>query len=145
VSNSVLTTKNATLLIGPVTLNTAGSYTVSVQNGSGGATSNGQSLTIGSAAPTISNVSPPTMPASTTALTTLTVTGLNFSTTGGHLHFVDPNSNPYDSTAHPERVISVTSTQWQYNVNNGGTKGTWTVTVVNADGRTSNSGTFTVQ
>lgn len=46
VPNSVLTTKNANLMIGPVRLNTAGSYTVSVQNGSGGATSNGLSLTV---------------------------------------------------------------------------------------------------
>jgi len=48
VPNGALNTKTATLLIGPVTLNTAGSYTVSVQNGSGGATSNGLPLTIGS-------------------------------------------------------------------------------------------------
>jgi hypothetical protein len=46
VPNSVLTTKSATLLIGPVTLNTAGSYTLTVQNGSGGAPSNGLSLTV---------------------------------------------------------------------------------------------------
>jgi hypothetical protein len=85
------------------------------------------------------------MTASTTALTTVTVTGTNFSTSGGHLHFTDPNNATYDSTAHPERVVSVTATQWQYQLNNGGTAGTWHVTVVNADGQTSNSGSFTVQ
>jgi len=39
VPNGVLSTESATLLMGPVTLNTAGSYTLAVQNGAGGATS----------------------------------------------------------------------------------------------------------
>jgi hypothetical protein len=49
VPNGLLTSKSATTLSGPVTLNTAGSYTLTVQNGSGTTASNGQPLTIGSA------------------------------------------------------------------------------------------------
>jgi len=40
--------------------------------------------------------------------------------------------------------VSVTSTQWVYQVNNGGTAGIWQVQVVNADGQTSNPASFTV-
>jgi hypothetical protein len=123
---------------------TAGTWHVTVVN-SDGQTSNSGSFTVSGSAPTISNVAPPSMAASTTALTTVTVTGTNFSTSGGYLHFTDPNNATYDSTAHPERVVSVTATQWQYQLNNGATKGTWHVTVVNSDSQTSNSGSFTVQ
>ncbi len=49
-----------------------------------------------------------------------------------------------DSTAHPERVVSVTATQWVDQLNNGGTTGTWPVQVVNSDNQISNSGIFTV-
>ncbi len=84
------------------------------------------------------------MTASTTALTTLTVSGNHFSTSGGQLQFTDPSGLIYSSTAHPERVVSVTSTQWVYQLNNGGTVGTWQVRVVNADGQTSNAASFTV-
>lgn len=94
--------------------------------------------------PAISSISPTTMTASTTTLTSLTINGSNFSTSGGYLQFTDPNGVGSSSTAHPERVVSVTSSQWVYQVNNGGTIGTWRVQVVNADGQTSNAATFTV-
>ncbi len=97
------------------------------------------------AAPWVGSVSPASMTASSTALTTLTVTGSNFSTSGGYLLFTDPGGQPYRSTSHPDRVLSVTSSQWQYRINNGGTKGTWRVQVVNADGQRSNAVTFSVQ
>ena len=97
------------------------------------------------AAPTLTNITPPTMVASTTALTTLTVTGNNFSTSGGSLEFTDPAGAPFSSTAHPERIGPVTATQWTYQVNNGGTVGVWQVRVKNANGQTSNAGTFTVR
>ena len=85
------------------------------------------------------------MVASLTTLTTLTVTGTNFSTSGGSLELTDPAGTPYSSTAHPERIGTVTPTQWTYQLNNGGTVGVWQVRVKNADGRTSNAGTFTVR
>lgn len=94
--------------------------------------------------PAISSLSPATMTASTTALTSLTINGSNFSTIGGHLQFTDPNGAATFSTSHPERVVSVTAAQWVYQVNNGGTTGTWRVQVVNADSQTSNTASFTV-
>ena len=97
------------------------------------------------AAPTISFIAPTTMAASTTALTTLTVTGTGFSTSGGYLQFTDPQGAVYTSLARPERIVSVSSTQWVYRVNNGGAVGTWQVRVVNANLAMSNAATFTVQ
>ena len=94
--------------------------------------------------PIIDSVNPPTMTASTSALTTLTLTGSNFSTSGGQLLFTDPSGNLYSSAAHPERIVSITSTQWAYQINNGGTTGTWQVQVINADGQSSNSESFQV-
>src|SRR5205823_2414059 len=102
-------------------------------------------LTVGSApAPLISSISPATMTASTTALTTFTVNGSNFSTSGGQQIGREPSREIFSTTAHPERIVSVTATQWVYQINNGSTVGTWQVRVVNADGQTSNSASFTV-
>jgi hypothetical protein len=123
-----------------------GTWQVRVVNADG-QTSNAGTFNVTAAptpAPAINSVSPSTMLASTTTLTTLTVSGSNFSTSGGSLRFTDPIGNVYSSTSHPERVVSVSSTQWQYQINNGGAKGTWQVRVVNADGQTSNAGSFTV-
>ena len=94
--------------------------------------------------PSVSSISPTSMTASTTALTTLTVNGSNFSTSGGHLQFTDPFGSTYSSASHPERVVSVTSTKWVYQINNGGTVGTWQVKVVNSNGQSSNATSFTV-
>ena len=111
-----------------------------------GQASNSTSFTVtgATAAPSISGISPTTMPASTTALTRLTIAGSGFSTSGGHLQFTDPSGIGYSSASHPDRVVSVSTTQWVYDVNNGGAVGTWHVQVVNADGQASNSTSFTV-
>jgi hypothetical protein len=63
VSNGSLTTKNATLLIGSTTLSTAGNFTVTVQNSSSGAQSNGLPLMIGSSVPVVNSIYPTSMPA----------------------------------------------------------------------------------
>jgi len=94
-------------------------------------------------APTITSASPAAMSASTSTLNTLILSGSNFSA-GSKLQFTDPDNQVYSSTAHPERVISVSSTQWVYQVNNGGTVGTWKVQVINSDGTSSNTATFLV-
>ena len=94
--------------------------------------------------PSISTVSPNSIP-SDNNLHQLTISGNNFSASGGHLTFTDPFGNTYSSADHPERVVSVSSTQWVYNINDGSTAGTWHVQIVNADGKTSNSGSFLVQ
>jgi hypothetical protein len=125
---------------------TAGTWQVQVVNADG-QVSNIATFTVTSAAappPSISSVSPTTMAASTTALTTLYVYGSNFSTTGGHLVFTDPDNNTYSSNEYPGRIVAVTSTEWADQINNGGTVGLWQVQVVNADGQVSNSYYFTV-
>jgi hypothetical protein len=126
------------------TLNQTGAWAVEVKNNDGGiATPYG--FTVAAAPPSITSIYPTTMTASTTALTTLYVYGLNFSTTGGQLEFLDPNNTPYSSNSHPERVVTVIPTEWVYNINNGGTTGTWQVRVVNADNQYSSWFTFKVQ
>ncbi|MHB1620862.1 MAG: BACON domain-containing protein [Sulfuricella sp.] len=125
---------------------TVGTWQVQVVNANG-QPSNAATFSVTApvaTAPSISSISPTTMTASSTALTTLTVNGSNFSTSGGYLQFTDPNGSTYSSTAYPARVVSVTANQWVYQVNNGGTVGTWQVQVVNANGQPSNSSSFTV-
>jgi hypothetical protein len=56
VPNGALSTRATTLLIGPVTLNAAGAYPVSVQNGAGGAVSNALGLTIASPGASLTGV-----------------------------------------------------------------------------------------
>jgi len=115
---------------------------------SSGGTTQSNSATVTAPAtcppPSINSISPTVMTASTSALTALTVNGNNFSTIGGHLQLTDPGGIAYSSAKYPERVVSVTPAQWVYQVNNGGTIGTWHVQVVNADGQTSNTAAFTV-
>jgi hypothetical protein len=126
------------------TLSQTGAWAVEVKNPDGGiATPYG--FTVVAAAPSISYIYPTTMTASTTALTTLYVYGNNFSTSGGQLEFLDPSNTPYSSNSHPERVVTVISTEWVYNLNNGGTTGTWHVRVVNADSQASSWIPFVVQ
>jgi len=126
------------------TLNQTGAWAVDVKNSDGGiATPYG--FNVVAAAPSISYIYPTTMAASTTALTTLYVYGNNFSTSGGQLEFLDPNNIQYSSNSHPERVVTVIPTEWVYNLNNGGTTGTWHVRVVNADSQASSWVAFAVQ
>src|SRR5207237_1148476 len=73
----------------------------------------------------------------------LKVVGQNFQT-GSHLIFHDPSGNPYSSADHPDRVVTVTSTEFDYNINNGGAVGTWTVELVNPDNQASNIVSFEV-
>jgi len=50
-------------LIGSTTLSTAGNFTVTVQNSSSGAQSNGLPLMIGSSVPVVNSIYPTSMPA----------------------------------------------------------------------------------
>ena len=126
------------------TLNQTGTWAVDVKNPDGGiAVPHG--FTVSAAVPSIDHVYPTTMTASTTALTTFYVYGYNFSTSGGQLQFLDPNNIQYSSNSHPERIVAVIPTEWVYNLNNGGTKGTWKVRVVNADSQPSGWVSFNVQ
>jgi hypothetical protein len=78
IPNASLTTKNATLLIGPTTLSTAGSYSVSIQNSSSGTQSNSLPLTIGAVTPSLSTLSTSPNPPVTGQQFTLTLNGSNF-------------------------------------------------------------------
>ncbi len=119
----------------------AGTWQVQVVNADGQASNTGSFL-VTAPPPSISNVSPATMPASTSA--PLTVTGSNFSTSGGYLLFTDPFGLQSSSASDPGRIVSVTSTRWVYDLDNGGEGGFWSVQVVNADGQVSDFGTFLV-
>lgn len=95
--------------------------------------------------PSITNFSPNPMAAST-GLIPVTVTGNNFqSGTGAHLEFTGPTGKLFSSADHPERIPSITPTQWQYPFNNAGVKGIWHVQVVNPDGQGSSTWPFQVQ
>ncbi len=94
VPNGTLSTKNATLLIGPVTLNTVGNYTVSVQNGPGGAISNGKILTIGGATPSLSNLSTNPNPPVVGQPFTLTINGSSFDPNTAQILIFGTNCGP---------------------------------------------------
>ena len=94
-------------------------------------------------APTISSVSPTSMPASS-ALQPVKVLGSNFQPTGVHLLFTDTIGQVWDSANHPDRVGTVTATEYDYQIDNNGAVGTWQVQVKNPDGQTSSNVPFTV-
>ena len=77
VLNAQLITRTATQLVAPVTLLTAGAFTIQVQNGSSGPLSNGVTVTVVPArTPAITSVSPATIPIGVT--TALTIAGADF-------------------------------------------------------------------
>jgi hypothetical protein len=135
--------------INNLTCNTVYHFRIVAQNSYG--TTNGTDVSFNTAVcptpppPSIDHIYPLTMTASTTALTTLYVYGYNFSTSGGQLQFLDPNNVQYSSNSHLERIVAVIQTEWGYNLNNGGTRGTWKVRVVNADSQPSGWAPFNVQ
>ncbi len=75
VPNGVLTTKTTTQVVAPATLNTAGTYNVSVQNGAGTTASNSLPITLANLIPAISSTSPTNAVAGTFDLT---INGSNF-------------------------------------------------------------------
>jgi len=86
----VLTTKTSNQLVGPVTITTPGSFTIQVQNGSGTTVSNGASLTVNPATPSISSISPTTV---TPGTFSLTINGSNFNTSNAHIVVTRPATN----------------------------------------------------
>jgi hypothetical protein len=120
----------------------AGTWTVRVRNPDG-QTSNAVSflVTITGPAPQITTVTPGSMPADSTFNQTLTINGGNFKS-GATLTFVRPTGATLNSDA--TKLTFVSSNRFSYELNNGGTVGTWTVRVNNPDGQTSNAGSFTV-
>src|SRR5262249_53586750 len=91
-------------------------------------------------APVINGLSPSTYPA-LSGNQTMTINGSNFKS-GATLTFHDPQGTSIASTA--SKLTFVSSSQISYQFNNGSDAGTWTVFVVNPDGQTSNTWSFSV-
>jgi hypothetical protein len=111
--NGSLTTKNATLLIGPITLTSAGNYTVTVQNGPSGTQSNGLPLTILSPVPVVTSISPTSMPADG-GQHQLTINGSNFASGNwvqveytGSNGWIDALHNPPNVTSPSQMTINI--------------------------------------
>jgi streptogramin lyase/pimeloyl-ACP methyl ester carboxylesterase len=100
-------------------------------------------MSVAAPAPTISSVSPTSMPASQNQQP-FTVFGDNFQQTGSYLLFHDPSGTPFSSTAHPDRVGKVTTTEFPYQIVTQNAVGTWTVQLVNPDTQASNTVSFQV-
>jgi streptogramin lyase/pimeloyl-ACP methyl ester carboxylesterase len=92
--------------------------------------------------PSVSSVLPTSMPASQNPLP-LAVFGSNFQS-GSYLLFHDPGGTLFSSAAHPDRVGTVTATEFNYQIDNGGALGKWTVQLVNPDTQASNIVSFQV-
>lgn len=95
------------------------------------------------AAPSIATVSPVSMPPSTSPQS-IKVYGSNFDTSASHLLFTDPQGNVWTSANHPSYETRVSSTEFDYQVDNNSDTGTWNVKVQNPDGQISNAVNFTV-
>ncbi|HBB96669.1 MAG TPA: hypothetical protein DC054_14890 [Blastocatellia bacterium] len=119
-----------------------GTWTVMVRNPDG-QTSNVVSfmVTTTGQAPQITTLSPGSMPADSTIDQTLVING-GFFKDGASLIFDPPTGSNINSTA--SKLTFISSTRLSYQLNNGGDHGTWTVTVRNPDGQTSNAVSFTV-
>jgi hypothetical protein len=78
VPNGVLTTKTSSQVIGPVTLNNSGSFSVSVKNVGSGLQSGTLSLTVNAPTPSISSLSPNPNPPRAGQQFSLTINGSNF-------------------------------------------------------------------
>jgi RHS repeat-associated protein len=95
----------------------------------------------GSTLPTISNVSPSSYPPSSSNQT-MTINGSNFQS-GATLTFFPPEGGTIPSTA--SKLTFVSNSQISYQFNNANDIGTWSVSVNNPSGQSSNTVSFTVQ
>ena len=94
-----------------------------------------------SGAPSISSVTPESyLP--TTDLQAMTLNGSGFSS-DAYLVFVPPRDAVFQATG--SRLLHISSSQLVYKFNSGGDAGTWSVTVLLADGRSSNPYSFSVR
>lgn len=142
VPNGVLTTKTSNQLVGPVTINTPGSFTIQVQNGSGTTLSNGTTLTVQgtTSSPNIGSISPVTPQTSPTDQN-VTVLGTNFQQ-GLTVSVTFPSGGT--ALLSGTQIQSVTPTSFVMRILLGA-PGTWTIRVNNPDGGQSSVFNFTVQ
>ncbi len=137
VVNSALTTKTSTQLVAPLTLNTVGNFRIQVQNGPTGTLSNRESLTVN--APSISNLSPATVPSGTFSLA---INGTNFNPANAQIVATGPSCTPcvFANNALTTRTTTQLAASLTLN-----TRGNFTIQVQNgADGTLSNRPTLTV-
>ncbi len=99
-------------------------------------------FTIAVPTPTITSISPSSIPASS-SLQPITIYGTNFQSTS-YLIFTDPQGNTYNSSNYPGRFTYVNSGQINYTINNMNDCGTWYVKVYNSSSVYSNSYSFIV-
>ncbi|HKH47463.1 MAG TPA: IPT/TIG domain-containing protein [Thermoanaerobaculia bacterium] len=119
----------------------AGFWTVTVTNPDGRKSSPaGFTVTEVTPAPSISSLSPPSYPASSSPQT-MTINGSDFQS-GATLIFDPPTGANIGSTA--SKLTYVSSSQLSYQFNNSNDAGTWTVWVNNPDGQSSGTYAFTV-
>src|SRR5215213_3643075 len=143
VPNGVLTTKTSNQLVGPVTINTAGSFTIQVQNGSGTTLSNGATLTVNPSAPSITNISPTTVMAGTFSST---INGSNFNPSNAQIVVTGPNCPTTTSCVVPNGVLTTKTSNQLVGPVTINTPGSFTIQVQNGSGTTlSNGTTLTVQ
>ncbi len=118
-----------------------GTWTVKVNNPDGQSSGTASfTVTAVAAAPSISNVSPTSMPASNSDQT-LTINGANF-VSGATLTFDPPTGS--NITSNSAKLTFVSSSKITYQINNAGDVGTWTVKVTNPDGQSSGTASFAV-
>ena len=106
-----------------------------------GAASGPEGAGVALGAPSISTIAPDSFPP-TTNLLPMTINGSGFPP-DATLGFVPAHGVSFQST--PSRLIHVSSNQLIYKFDNSGDVGHWSVVVVAADGRRSNSLGFTVR
>ena len=117
----------------------AGTWQVRVNNPDGQTSGYaGLTVTASTPAPSISSVSPTTMPGSTSRQT-LTINGSNF-TSGATLTFDPPTGVNIESSS--TYLTFVSADQIRYEINNDGDAGAWQVRVNNPDGQTTGYATF---
>jgi hypothetical protein len=143
VPNGVLITKTSNQLLGPVTINSPGSFTIQVQNGSGTTLSNGATLTVNPATPSISIISPTTVTAGTFSLT---INGSNFNTSNAQIVLTGPNCPTATSCVVPNNVLTTKTSNQLVGPLTINAAGSFTIRVQNGAGGTlSNGATLTVQ
>jgi hypothetical protein len=142
IANSALASATSTQLSGTVTL-AAGNYTITVQNGSSGAPSNGQALTVAATAGTTPQIrgitTSPSVPVNAQTFT-FTVSGTGFDPSTAVVIFTGPNCAPCSIT----NAALSTKTSTQLTGTAALVAGSYLLTVQNGSGPSSNSQQLTV-
>ena len=128
-------------VISGLTPGTTYHYQAVTRNSVGTTYDDDRQFTTPSLPPSLSSITPALVPASTSNQT-ITLTGL-YLRPQATLTFYPPTGSPIQSTV--SKLTYVSETQIDYALNNGGDVGSWSVTVTNPDGQTSNSVSFAVR